>query len=76
MSDADTPILLELLKEIRNETRHHRALLLEAIDQGRTMERHVDAQLLALNQRIGELKEELEQTIKSELMGLIGDLER
>jgi hypothetical protein len=73
--DADSAALLELLKDIRNQLRHHRALLLESIDQGRTLERIVDAQLLALHQRIRELKEELEQTIKGEIMMLIAGLE-
>jgi hypothetical protein len=73
--DADSAALLELLKDIRNQLRHHRGLLLESIDQGRTLERIVDAQLLALHQRIRELKEELEQTIKGEIMMLIAGLE-
>jgi hypothetical protein len=69
----DNSMLLEVLKEIRREMRHHRALLQETLDQGRTTERYVDGQLLAISQRIHELKEELEQSFKSELMGLIGD---
>jgi hypothetical protein len=66
-------MLLEILREIRSEMRNHRALLLESVDRVQTLERYLDAQLLAMNQRIGELKDELELTIKSELMGLIGD---
>jgi hypothetical protein len=76
MSESDNnALLLEVLKDIRNEMRHHRALLLESIDQVRTVERAMDAQLLALHQRIRELKEELEQTIKGELMMLTAGLE-
>jgi hypothetical protein len=76
MSESDNNALfLELLKDIRNEMRHHRALLLEALDQGRTLERATDAQLLGLHQRIRELKEELEQTIRGEFLTLIADLE-
>jgi hypothetical protein len=75
MSDSgDNSLLLDLLKEIRNEMRDQRALLLESIDHGRSLERHMDAQLLALNQSVKELKDDLELVIKSELMGLVGDL--
>jgi hypothetical protein len=73
--DDNNAVLLEVLKDIRNEMRHSRALLLDAIDQGRTLERAMDAQLLALHQRIRELKEELEQTFKGEIMMLIAGLE-
>jgi hypothetical protein len=76
MSESDNNALfLEILKDIRNEMRHHRALLLESLDQGRTLERATDAQVLALHQRIRELKEELEQTIKGEFLTLIAELE-
>jgi hypothetical protein len=70
---VDSAVLLDLLNEVRDEMRRHRALLLEALDQSRMLEETVDTRLLALNQRIGELREELEQTIKCELMLLIGD---
>jgi hypothetical protein len=73
----DKALLITLLGEARNEVRSLRTLLLETIDQGRTLERAMDTHLLALNQRMAELKEELEQTIKmelAELVGLIGDL--
>jgi hypothetical protein len=75
LDDVNSAALLEVLKDISNEMRHHRALLLESIDQGRTLERAVDAQLLALHQRVRELKEELEQMIKGEIMMLIDGLE-
>jgi hypothetical protein len=72
---VDNTRLLELLRELRNEMRDHRALLLESIDHGRTLERHIDTRLLALAQSTRELRDDLEQVIKSELMGLIGDLD-
>jgi hypothetical protein len=72
--NGDNTLLLDLLKEIRNEMRDHRTLLLESIDQGRALERHVDARLLALSQSVKELKDDLELVIKSELMGLVGGL--
>jgi hypoxanthine-guanine phosphoribosyltransferase len=72
--DASNAALLEVLMDIRNEMRHQRALLLESIDQGGTLERAMDAQSLALNQRIREAKEELEQTIKGEMLMLMGSL--
>lgn len=65
----------EVLKEVRQELRDHRALLMESIDQSRSLERHVDTTLLAIGKRIDELRDELELVIKSELMGLVGDLE-
>jgi hypothetical protein len=71
----DTTLLLELLKEIREEMRSHRALLMESIDRGRCLERHMDTQLLVISQRVSELKDDLELAIKSELMGLIGEFE-
>jgi hypothetical protein len=75
MADSmDSALLLDLLKEVRNEMRDQRALLLESIDHARTLERHMDARLLALNQSVKELKDDLELVIKSELMGLVGDL--
>jgi hypothetical protein len=75
MTDSgDNTLVLDLLNEIRNEMRDHRALLLESIDQARTLERHVDARLLALDQRVTEFKDDLELVIKSELMGLVGGL--
>jgi hypothetical protein len=73
--DANCTALLQVLTDIRNEIRHQRALLLESIDQGRTLERAVDAQLLALHQRVREVKEEVEQTIKGEILMLIDGLE-
>jgi hypothetical protein len=76
MSEEDTnSVLLEALKDLRNEMRHQRALLVEALDQGRTLERAMDAQLLRLHQRIRELKEELDQTIRGEIVMLMGSLE-
>jgi len=74
-NDVDNAQLLEVLKEIRAEMRHHRTLLLQSMDQGRSVEIHVDTQLLAIRQQVKELKGELELLIKSELMGLLGDLE-
>lgn len=69
--DVTSAALLEVLKDVRNEMRHQRTLLLESIDQGRTME----GQLLALHQRLREVKEELEQTIRGEIALLLGSLE-
>jgi hypothetical protein len=66
---------LEVLKEVRQELRDHRALLLEAIDQGRWLERHLDTTLLALSKRLEEVRDDLELVIKSELMGLVSDLD-
>jgi hypothetical protein len=70
---ADTALLLEVLNELRKEAREHRALLFECIEQSRSLERHLDAHMLEINQRVSDLKDVLELTIKSELMGLAGD---
>ena len=73
--DVDNAQLLGVLKEVRAEMQHQRTLLLQSIDQGRSLEMHVDMQLLAISQRVKELKGELELMIKSELLGVFGDLE-
>jgi hypothetical protein len=73
-SDDNAP-LLAALEEIRKEMRHQRALLVESIDLGRSIERQVDAHLMEISQRIRELKDDLELLIKSELMGLLGNLD-
>jgi len=77
---ADTTLALEalkleVLKEVRQELRDHRALLMEAIDQGQSLERHLDTTLLALSKRVDELRDDVELIIKSELMGLVADLD-
>jgi hypothetical protein len=73
--NVDNTLMLEVLKEVRQEMRDQRALLLQSIDYGRSFERHLDAQLLAIHQRLNEVKDDLELTIKSEIMGLIGELD-
>jgi hypothetical protein len=72
---TDNALFFQVLKEVREELRHQRALLLESIDQGRSLERHVDVTLLAIGRQFEELKDDLELMIKSELMGLVGDFE-
>jgi hypothetical protein len=72
---TDNALLFQVLKEVREELRHQHALLLESINQGRSLERHVDATLLAIDKQFEELKDDLELMIKSELMGLVGDFE-
>jgi hypothetical protein len=73
--NIDNALLLQALEAVRHELKEQRALLLESIDQGRSLERYLDTRLLALNQRINELKDDVELTIKSELMGLLVDIE-
>jgi hypothetical protein len=73
--DVDNAQLLGVLKEIRAEMQHQRTLLLQSVDQGRSLELHVDMQLLAISQRVNEVKGELELLIKSKLLGVFGDLE-
>jgi len=73
--NAENTELLQILREVRREMRDHRTLLLEVLAQGRSLEVHVDAQLLALDQRVKELKDELELMIKSELMGFLDNSE-
>jgi hypothetical protein len=70
---AGTALLLEVLEELRKEMREHRALLLECLEQGRSIETHLDAYALEINQRVSDLKDVLELMIRSELMGLAGD---
>jgi len=73
--NAENTELLQILREVRREMRDHRTLLLEVLAQGRSLEVRVDAQLLALDQRVKELKDELELMIKSELMGFLDNSE-
>jgi hypothetical protein len=76
MAEAvDSILLIEVLREVRQELRDHRTLLLDAIDQGRSLEHHVDVALLAITKRVDELQDDLEVVIKSELMGLVNDLD-
>jgi len=71
--NVDNAALLEILREVRKEMRDHRTLLLDSIAQGRSFETLVDAHLLAIDQRVKELKDDLELMIRSELIGLLGD---
>ena len=73
--NLDNAVLLDALQDIRRELRDHRVLLVESIAQGRSLEIHVDTQLLVLDRRVKELKDDLELLIKSELMGLLGSLD-
>ena len=68
---VENATLLEILREIRKEMRDHRTLLLDSIAHGRSFEMLVDAHLLALDQRVKELKNDLELIIRSELIGLL-----
>jgi hypothetical protein len=70
--NIDNTVLLDTLQDIRRELRDHRTLLLESIAQGRSLEMHVDTQLLVLGQRVKELKDDVELLIKSELLGVLG----
>lgn len=57
-------LLLNLLKELRAEQRDHRTPLLQGIDYSRRIER-----------RVAEMRDDLELTVKSELMGRLGHFE-
>jgi hypothetical protein len=63
VDSADNALLLQVLKQVREELHHHRALLLESIDQGRSLERHVDMTLLVIGKQFEELKDDLELMI-------------
>lgn len=80
--NVDNTLLLEILKEIRAELRSHHTLLLQSVDHGRRLEKHVDGRLLAidrrvsgLDERIVGLKDDLELMLKSELMGSLSHFE-
>jgi hypothetical protein len=71
-STDNTP-LLEMLEDLRKEMRHQRALLVESIDLGHSIEGQLNAHLMEISQRIRELKDDLELMIRSELIGFLGN---
>ncbi|HEX6000313.1 MAG TPA: hypothetical protein VFZ16_13125 [Hyphomicrobiaceae bacterium] len=66
--------LNEALRDLRSEMLGQRALLMKAIDQGHALERHVEFRLLAIK-RLGEVKDDLELTIRREMICLVGELD-
>ena len=78
MSDQPTNLVLELLREIRGEVRElrhevgeQRLLALALAEQGQRLERR----MTDLERRMGEMHDELELMLKTELMGRMGHFE-
>ena len=78
MVDPDQSLMLSVLREMRAESRDHRALLLQLIDASRRQARRFDE----LERRFGELERrfadlggELELMLKGELMGRLTHFE-
>ncbi|WP_407522777.1 hypothetical protein [Methylobacterium oryzisoli] len=65
MTESTPDLTLAILREIRTELRDHRALLLSLTEFTRRLDRRIDH----LDRRFSEVKDDLELTIKVELMG-------
>lgn len=62
MSDEPENLTLALLRDIRNDLREQRTLVLQAVDYMRKMEQRLDSRIVAT-------RDDLELMLKSELMG-------
>src|SRR5262245_44512403 len=69
--NVDDALMLEILKDIRKEQRDHRVLLLQLAEHSRRLEQRMETQFLAVNQRLNQLKDDLELMVKSELLGAL-----
>ena len=65
MTEADNTLLLSNLRDIRTDMREQRALLFTLTEFTRRLDRRMDQ----LDQRLADLKDDLELMIRSELLG-------
>jgi hypothetical protein len=79
---VDSALLLEVLKEIWKEVREQRVLLLKANEAvgnlgGGAEARHqaADRRIAGVEERLGDLRDDLGPTIKSELASALGSIE-
>ena len=72
---VDNSLLLEVLKDIQKQLAEQRTLLLQSIERSRRLEQHMDTQLIAINQRLSGLKDDVELMLKAELMGSLANFE-
>lgn len=72
---VDTTLVLNVLKEIRAEQASQRTLALQTVDYLRRIKKRLDDRLVALDGRLGSLKDDLELMVKAELMGRLSHFE-
>ena len=69
MVEPSHELMLSLLRDIRKEQTDQRTLLLSVAEAVRRLETRQDKRILALENRIADLRDDLELMLKSELMG-------
>ncbi len=75
MTAETEDLVLSLLREIRKNMADQRTVLLQSIDRTSRMEIRLEAKMLAFEQRLNNLRDDLELMIKAELMGRLGHFE-
>lgn len=68
-------LVLSLLREIRKDMADQRTVLLQSIDRSSRMEIRLEAKMVAFEQRLNNLRDNLKLMIKAELMGRLGHFE-
>ena len=69
MTEQTDNLVLEHLKAIRKDLADQRTLLLQSVDRTNRMEIRLESKMLAFEQRLVHLRDDLELMIKAELMG-------
>jgi hypothetical protein len=69
MVEPSHELMLSLLRDIRKEQTDQRTLLLGVAEAVRRLEARHDKRILTLENRIADLRDDLELMLKSELMG-------
>ena len=71
MTEADSSLMLAILRELRAEAQQHRTMLLQLVDATR---RH-DRRFSELELRISDARAEIELMLKGELLGRLTHFE-
>jgi hypothetical protein len=71
MAEADSALMLAILRELRAEAQQHRTMLLQLLDATR---RH-DRRFSEVELRISDIRAELELMLKAELLGRLTHFE-
>lgn len=69
MAESTDNLVLTILRDIRKEQAEHRTLLLGVVESLRRLETRSDKRSLGLETRLGEMRDDLELMLKSELLG-------
>ena len=75
MTEQTDNLMLSLLRDIRKDLADQRTLLLQSIDRTNRMENRLESKVLAFEQRLAHLRDDLELMIKAELMGRLTHFE-